>query len=193
MKKSLFMQDSSRSNHGYEAMLDYQISWLLRLAKEEKNDWLHKIARSVLFKLIEKENDSDVKINRVEVWKQWERIDLTAEIEIEVNNQTERHLVVIENKAYTLIHDDQLKKYAYTVNAYYHDKGRNSYKKHFWVISFFDRSEEWFNSLQNQCDDCKVVKWELLSFYEVIGWKEGEEFPDTESDLFDEFWLREWY
>jgi len=36
MEKSLFMQDSSRSNHGYEAMLDYQISWLLRLAKEEK-------------------------------------------------------------------------------------------------------------------------------------------------------------
>ena len=193
MNKSLFMQDSSRNNHGYEAMLDYQISWLLRLAKEEKNDWLHEIARSVLFKLIEKENDSDVKINRVEVWKQWERIDLIAEIEIEVNNQTERHLVVIENKAYTLIHDDQLTRYTYTVNSYYHDKGRNSYKKHFWVISFFDREEEWFKVLQKQCDDYKEKKWRLLSFYEVIGWEEGKDFPDTKSDLFDEFWLREWY
>ena len=146
MKKSLFMQDSSRSNHGYETMLDYQISWLLRLAKEEINDRLHDVARSVLFKLIEKKNDSNVKINRVEVWKQWERIDLTAEIELEVKNQTE---------------------------------------------SFFDRDEERFNSLQKQCNDCKVVKWEPLSFYEVIGWKEGD--PDTESDLFNEFWLREWY
>ena len=185
------MQDSSRSNHGYETMLDYQISWLLRLAKEGTNDRLHNVARSVLFKLIEKENDSNVKINRVEVWKQWERIDLTAEIELEVNNQTERHLVVIEDKAYTLIHDDQLKIYTETVNAYYHDKGRNSYKKHFWVISFFDRDEEWFKTLQKQCDNYK--EWKLLSFYEVIGWKEGEEFPDTKSDLFDEFWLREWY
>ena len=191
MKKSLYMQDSSRSNHGYETMLDYQISWLLRLAKEGTNDRLHNVARSVLFKLIEKENDSNVKINRVEVWKQWERIDLTAEIELEVNNQMERHLVVIEDKAYTLIHDDQLKRYTETVNAYYHDKGRNSYKKHFWVISFFDRDEEWFKTLQKQCDNYK--EWKLLSFYEVIGWKEGEEFPDTKSDLFDEFWLREWY
>ena len=192
MKKSIFMQDSSRSNHGYETMLDYQISWLLRLAKEEINDRLHDVARSVLFKLIEKKNDSNVKINRVEVWKQWESIDLTAEIELEVNNQTERHLVVIEDKAYTLIHNEQLKRYADTVNANYRDKGRNSYEKHFWVISFFNRDEERFNSLQKQCNDCKVVKWKPLSFYEVIGWEDGE-FPDTESDLFNEFWLREWY
>lgn len=191
MKKSLFMSDSSRSNYGYEAMLDYQISWLLRLAKDDKKDRLHDVARSVLLKLIERENGSNVIINRVGVWKQWERIDLTAEIELEINNQTERHLVVIEDKAYTLIHDDQLKRYTETVNAYYHDKGRNSYKKHFWVISFFDRDEEWFKTLQKQCDNYK--EWKLLSFYEVIGWKEGEEFPDTKSDLFDEFWLREWY
>lgn len=185
------MSDSSRSNYGYEAMLDYQISWLLRLAKDDKKDRLHDVARSVLLKLIERENGSNVIINRVGVWKQWERIDLTAEIELEVNNQTERHLVVIEDKAYTLIHDDQLKRYTETVNAYYHDKGCNSYKKHFWVISFFDRDEEWFKTLQKQCDNYK--EWKLLSFYEVIGWKEGEEFPDTKSDLFDEFWLREWY
>ena len=144
MEKSLFMQDSSRSNHGYETMLDYQISWLLRLAKEGKNDRLQKIARSVLFKLIERENDSNIKINRVEVWKQWEHIDLTAEIELEVNNQTERHLVVIEDKAYTLIHYDQLTRYAGTINAHYRDKGRNTYQKHFWVISFFDREEVFF-------------------------------------------------
>ena len=192
MKKSLFMQDSSRSNHGYETMLDYQISWLLRLAKEEKSDRLHKVARYVLLNLIGKEKDSIIKIIRVEVWKQWERIDLTAEIEIEVNNLTERHLVVIEDKAYTLIHDDQLKRYAATVNAYYGNKGRNSYHKHFWVISFFDKAEECFKSLQKQCEDCKEAKWKLLSFYDVIGWEDGE-FPDTESDLFNEFWLREWY
>lgn len=192
MKKSLFMQDCSRNNHGYEAMLDFQISWLLRLAKEDNKDRLHDVARSVLFKFIGKEFDPNVIIKRVDVWKQWEHIDLTAEIELEVNNQTERHLVVIEDKAYTLIHDDQLKRYAYTVIAHYRDKERKSYQKHFWVISFFDREEECFKSLQKQCKECKVVKWEPLSFYDVIGWKEGE-FPDTGSDLFDEFWLREWY
>ena len=49
MKKSLLMQDSWRSNHGYEAMLDFQISWLLRLAaeKEVENKRLHKISKEV--------------------------------------------------------------------------------------------------------------------------------------------------
>ena len=35
MKESLFMQDSWHSNHGYEAMLDFQMSWLMRLAAEK--------------------------------------------------------------------------------------------------------------------------------------------------------------
>lgn len=194
MEKSLFMQDSSRSNHGYEAMLDFQISWLLRLSaqKETKQPELHKVARNVLLKLIGMEKNSNVIINKVDVWKQWENIDLTAEIELEVNNKTERHLVVIEDKAYTLIHDNQLKRYVDSVNAYYHDKGHNSYKKHFWVISFYDKEEECFKTLQKQCKECKEANWDPLSFYDVIGWENGD-FEDTESDLFNEFWLREWF
>jgi len=189
MEKSLFMQDSSRSNHGYETMLDYQISWLLRLAKEGKNDRLHEVARNVLFKLIGKKNDSNVIINRVEVWKQWESIDLTAEIELEVNNQTEWHLVVVEDKAYTLLHDNQLARYKDSIKDYYDGKHKQKYNIHYWVITFYEEGSSRWDSLQK---DCKKDGWELLSFYEVIGWKEGE-FPDTESDLFNEFWLREWY
>lgn len=34
-EKSLLMQDNWRSNHGYEAMLDFQMSWLMRLAAEK--------------------------------------------------------------------------------------------------------------------------------------------------------------
>lgn len=189
MKKSLFMLDSSRSNYGYEAMLDFQISWLLRIAKEHPSKTkpeLHKVARKVLFKLIDKEDRPEYRITQVEVWKQWERIDVIAAIELEVNNLTERHLVVIEDKAYTLIHDDQLTRYEHAVNSYYRNK---TYEKHFWVISFFDRDEKCFKDLMAQCE--KTV-WEPLSFYEVIGWKDGK-FSDTESDLFNEFWLREWY
>lgn len=189
MKESQFMQDSSRSNYGYEAMLDFQMSWLLRIAKEHPSKTkqeLHKVARKVLFKLINKEDRLEYKIKRVKVWKQWEHIDVIAEIELEFNTQIERHLVVIEDKAYTLIHDDQLTRYEHTVNSYYRDK---TYNKHYWVISFFDKEEKCFNDLMAQC---KGTDWKPLSFYEVIGWKDGE-FPDTESDLFNEFWLRKWY
>lgn len=189
MKESQFMHDSSRSNYGYESMLDFHMSWLLRIAKEHPDKTkpeLHKVARKVLFKLIKKEDRPEYTIKRVEVWKQWEHIDVIAEIELEVNKLIERHLVILEDKAYTLIHDDQLTQYEHAINSYYRDK---TYKKHYWVITFFDRGEKSFNDLMAQCER---NDWKLLSFYDVIGWKEGK-FKDTESDLFNEFWLRKWY
>jgi len=193
-KDSLFMKDCSRSNYGYEAMLDYQLSWLLRVAKGHPNQDLLRVARSVLFKLIGKKDSSGATIQRVEIWKQWERIDLTAEIEVVINDKLERHLVVIEDKAYTLIHDDQLTSYKGTINAYYRGK---EYTKHFWVITYFEQWEDGYKAIEKQCqaakeepDKDKDTDWKLLSFYDVIEWKEG--FKDTGSDLFDEFWLRKW-
>lgn len=54
-EKSLLMQDNWRSNHGYEAMLDFQMSWLMRLAAEKnvKKKKLHQISKEVLLRLIE--------------------------------------------------------------------------------------------------------------------------------------------
>ena len=59
---------------------------------------------------------------------------------------------------------------------------------HYWVITFHEEGRYWERL---KCD-CERAKWGILSFYEVIGWKEGK-FDDTESDLFNEFWLRKWY
>ena len=124
MEKSLFMQDSWRSNHGYEAMLDFQMSWLMRLSAEKsfKQERLHKISRQVLLRLIEEKGDRDIEVERVEVWRQWESIDVIAEVDIKVNDVTEHHLVVIEDKAYTLLHNNQLERYSETVSAYYEGK-----------------------------------------------------------------------
>ena len=191
MKKSLLMQDSWRSNHGYEAMLDFQISWLLRLAaeKEVENKRLHKISKEVLLRLIEWKDSTDVIISKVEIWRQWASIDVTAEVELTVGENIERHLIIIEDKAYTLLHDDQLARYRDSVNDFYKGKHKPTIDIHYWVITFFEEGCRW-DSLQNECDK---NGWKLLSFYDVIGWKEGKEFPDTKSDLFDEFWLREWF
>ncbi len=50
--------------------------------------------------------------------------------------------------------------------------------------------------MESACNNAKLgnVEWKLLSFYDVIGWSEDrkEEFEGTESDLFEEFWLKEW-
>lgn len=188
MKESLFMQDSWHSNHGYESMLDFQMSWLMRLAAEKdiEKPQLHKISKEVLLRLIniDKDNIQNVEIIKVEVWRQWKSIDVIAEVEIKVNGQVEQHLVVIEDKAYTMIHNNQLNRYRQSVVETYGD----TRKTHYWVITFHEEGRYW----ERLKYDCERAEWKILSFYEVIGWKEGK-FEDTESDLFNEFWLRKWY
>ena len=111
---------------------------------------------------------------------------MVAEVDIKVNDMIEPHLVVIEDKAYTMIHDNQLTRYKQTVEETY----GGTRKPHYWVMTFVDKSQR--NKYEAIKMDCDNANWELLSFYNVIGWKDGE-FPDTESDLFNEFWLRKWY
>lgn len=186
MKESLFMQDSWHSNHGYEAMLDFQMSWLMRLAAEKDIDKprLHEVSKDVLLRLINKKGEKNIEIKKVEVWRQWAGIDVVAEVDVEVDGKPEQHLVVIEDKAYTMLHDNQLARYKKIVDETYEGKR----DIHYWVITFHEEGK-WLEKLKN---DCKGTEWRLLSFYEVIGWKEGG-FEDTESDLFNEFWLRKWY
>ena len=196
-KKSLLMQDSWRSNHGYEAMLDFQMSWLMRLAAEtnvEKKK-LHQISKEVLLRLIELSDTPNVDIKKVDVWRQWECIDVTAEVEVVVNGETQHHLVVIEDKAYTMIHDGQLDRYAETVSAYYNGRRKHHYEIHYWVITFHDAGSKCWEKLKEDCENCEVEKWKLLNMYDVIGWSKDREndFNNTESDLFDEFWLKVWY
>lgn len=44
------MNDNSEGNHGYETMLDYQLSWLMRLSaqKNVENKSLELICRRVM-------------------------------------------------------------------------------------------------------------------------------------------------
>ncbi len=50
---SLFMCDDSEGNHGKEAMLDYQLSYLLRLANTSESG--DELAKRTLMKLLGKE------------------------------------------------------------------------------------------------------------------------------------------
>ncbi len=185
MDKSILMQDMWGSNHGYEAMLDFQLSWLLQVAKGHNNTNLLLIARKVLLKLIDRQNYTDAEIKRVDVWRQWNNIDVLAEIDVVINGKEEHHIVVIEDKAYTMIHNDQLKRYKKNVEGYY----THGEEPHYWVITFFDDYNK--DKLDLLKKDCEKAEWNLLSFYDVIDWYKG--MPYTGSDLFDEFWLKTWH
>lgn len=187
---SLFMQDNSESDYGKEAILDYQLSWIMRVAAskeiQEKNNVLFERCKKVLLKFIGKSGCDNVEIVSVEVWKQWQRIDVTAHVVVKCDGKEEKHLVVIEDKAYTKIHDDQLNRYEETINETYDKDNRfKDFKKHFWVITFFEKEEAEYGILNA---DCKNANWGLLTFYEVIDF----DYTLTGSDLFDEFWVKDW-
>lgn len=196
---SLFMTDNSESDHGKEAMLDYQLSYLLRLPNaHEIGD---ELAKRTLMKLAEKTpifnsygEVANLHIESVKVWKQWQYIDLIAEVEADWDwynspAKTEKHVIVIENKAYTKIHDDQLSRYSEIVEEYYKDM---DVQIHYWVITFYDNDTEEYEAITAQCKESKG-NWKCLSFDEVIDLTEEERQKGTDNMILDEFWVKKWY
>lgn len=191
---SLFMNDDSEGNHGKETMLDYQLSYLLRLANTCESG--SELAKRVLMKLMEgiPRIDSfgwvdNLDVKDVKVWKQWQYIDLIAEVEADCGSGMKSHVIVIEDKAYTNIHDNQLSRYSEIVEDYYKDK---DVLIHFWVISFFDNGSEDYDAIANQCKEAKG-RWKNLSFDELVDLTEEEKQRGTYNDILDEFWIKKWY
>lgn len=191
---SLFMNDDSEGDHGKEAMLDYQLSYLLRLANTyESGD---ELAKRVLMKLIGETPQinsygfvENLSVERVKVWKQWQRIDLIAEVEADCGSGIKHHVIVVENKAYTSIHDDQLSRYAETIEDYY--KGQDV-QIHYWVITFFDSDTENYEAIANQCKEAKG-NWKCTSFEDLVDLTEEERQKGTYNQIIDEFWIKRWY
>lgn len=191
---SLFMNDDSEGDHGKEAMLDYQLSYLLRLANTyESGD---ELAKRVLMKLIGETPQinsygfvENLSVESVKVWKQWQRIDLIAEVEADCGSGIKHHVIVVENKAYTSIHDDQLSRYAETIEDYY--KGQDV-QIHYWVITFFDSDTENYEAIANQCKEAKG-NWKCTSFEDLVDLTEEERQKGTYNQIIDEFWIKRWY
>ena len=195
---SLFMNDSSEGDHGKEAMLDYQLSYLLRLADKNVHEIGDEISKRTLLKLLEKEvhldtwGDVDYElINNVsvKVWKQWQHIDLIVEVEGNFADGDEKHVIVIEDKAYTGIHDNQLDRYVQDVEAWYKDK---DFRIHYWVITFFDNGTDGFKAIADQCKEANG-DWKCLSFEDVVDLTDKERQRGTSNDILDEFWVKNWY
>ena len=120
------------------------------------------------------------------------RIDVLANVMIKCNDKEERHLIVIENKAYTKIHNDQLNRYEKIINKEYgNDNFQRDFIKHFWVITLsgLNESGEYDNNywiLKSMCDSA-YADWKLLSFDDVM-----DDDTPTGSEHFDDFWIYKW-
>lgn len=183
-KVSLLMRDSSEEDSQKETMMDFILSWTLRRTMQQYSNekpHLYQNCRYILGNLIGVEMTDNVQVVSVETWKQHKRIDLWVNVRLVRNGKEELHAVLIENKAYTSTHDDQLARYK-TIFDQECDEYIPEAKRHYVLITALDEKPE---ALQNECDK---NKYELHCLSDLNDWKQ----PDTESDLFNEFWLRYW-
>ena len=103
-----------------ELSQDAFIAWLLQWANPGCRDYnreLQAVAESFLRELISLQSEAPDSIVRVEAGRQWENIDVWAE----VNNS---HLVIIEDKVGTGQHSDQLLRYRATGEKWCQEQGR---------------------------------------------------------------------
>ena len=119
---------------------------------------------------------------------------MIAEVEVNLDfggykSNIEHHVIVVENKVYTGILDDQLSRYNQAVEDWYKDK---DVKIHYWVVTFYDNDTKEFEAISNQCQEAKG-QWKCISFEEVVDLTDDERISGTGNDIIDEFWIKKWY
>ena len=189
-----FMRDNSENDGHAEPVMDYVISWCLRRAdvicKDEK-PILYSHCRFMLGMLLGLSDYSNLLFRDVKVWKQWNKIDLRVEVDVEQRGKITKHALLIENKYYTGLHDttdtdgkrrNQLEVYKKNFDAHYADKPNEDWKLHYALITCLERESD---SKFEQYGIAKDFGFKLFSFYELL-----ENDIQTESDLFNEFWYR---
>lgn len=187
-KDSKFMTDHSEGDKGKEAVMNFELSWVLRMAADEeyiKDKPIFRLFSKYMLCRILNISPSTVQIITVKVWKEWEKIDLCVEVELIKEGKTEYHFILIENKVYTNMKQWQRDDYPKTLNQYYensHDK--KNYVPHQVLITCAETNAE----LKKAEDFCKDTDWKVLSIYDII----LDLNIETESELFNEFWIYNW-
>ena len=192
-RTSKFMTDHSEGDKGKEAVMDFQVSWVLRMAADEnytKDKPIFRLySKFMLFKLLGMPFPNPIQIKKVRVWKEWENIDLCVEVELERNKEIEYHFILIENKIYTNMKTCQRDNYPKTLKQYYDNyPDKKNYKPHYVLITCAEKDED-IEQLKAFCGNAEnEIKWNVLSIYDIILDLDVE----TESELFNEFWIYNW-
>lgn len=176
------MYDSTETDGNKEPLMDYIISWTLRHAaddfKEGKTLWLY--CRQILGKIIGKTIEENDSLSEICVYKQEVEIDLWVEFKL----NDEDHAILIEDKYYGKLSENQLEDYIQKFDKYYKEN-EPSYERHYCLISCIQREDEKFNQYYGKAKD---LGFDLFSLKELV----TDITPPSGSDIFDEFWLEDW-
>ncbi len=182
MKSLLLSDPEGRGNK--EAMMSYILAWTLKRASSlyaQEDSILYGYCREILFKLLEKQDDGQI-VGSVETWLEWNKIDVHANVELKHDGVSEWHAILIESKVYTSTHDDQLERYRSIFYNAYKD-GEFEKNLHYVLITCHESPSDKLRQ------DCEKNEFRCIPILDLFSNDRG---IDTKSDIFNEFWLREW-
>ncbi len=155
-----------------ELSQDAVITWLLKWSDPScgtHNPALHKAATGFVTKLLKtgEGGNSTVRIEKVEAGRQWENIDIWAEV-------NDSHFIIIEDKTGTDQHSDQLRRYRETAEKWCEENGRKLV-----CVYIKTHSESQFNRDDVTREGFKIITRNCL--LEVL---DGHQ---VESDIYNDF------
>lgn len=190
------LSEKKRNNSGYEAIQDFFISWTIRCAEKRYSDSdpiVHGYAKKILSKLIFEKSfvvkdqniDYDfmkrISFNKVVTQRQFERIDILAEIEYELDGKVSKVILSIENKWYTLASRNQLESYSKILEKNFGNRISHLEK----VLIYID------DSLveNNQVSMANEFSYKIFQIGELFDKKNN---PPSENELFDSYWFTDY-
>lgn len=193
--KPYLMWDNSDKDGHAETIIDYVISWCLRCTKypfiKEIKPILYRYCKFMLCKLLDRLQEMDnIEIEDVRVWKQERYVDLWIEVDLKNADREEKHAILIENKYYSLVHDNQLKRYRDIFEEYYRDKGKyqpNNQYLHYALISCLYPNNPHYDFLK---DAASKDGYTLYHLYDLTD--PSLNYKESESDIFNELFIRGW-
>ena len=191
-KPFLMCDDSEKDGHA-ETMMDYVLSWSLRCTKypfvKDNKPLLYHYCKYMLCKLIDRLQDMKIiTIDDVRVWKQERYVDLWVEVKLHIDKREEHHAILIEDKYYTGVHDGQLTRYRQIFEDYYQDK--KDYPKnnrHYVLITCQYDNNDHYKQLAKAA---KENDFDIYNIFDIVDKSLG--YKETESDIFNELFLRDW-
>ena len=203
MTDSLLMCDSTEGDGKAEIVMDYIMSYSLRHAVDKyliEKPMLCRYCRYMLGVLLSDIFINDnAKIKSVKVWKEWQYMDLCVEVLLEKGETKQTYAILIENKYYSKLRENQLVDYKKKFDEYYDNnkevcvpKANRRYK----LVTCHETEEmiKLYSEEVNKTKNGNKNSFEMLSFYELLPeeYLHDETYEETESDIFNEFWLRKW-
>ena len=191
--KPFLMWDNTGKDGHAETIMDYVLSWCLRCTKyqyiKDNKPILYQYCKYILCKLIDRLQDmNNIEIDDVRVWKQERYIDLWVEVDLHICDRKESHAILIEDKYYTGVHDDQLKRYRQIFDEYYSDKSDYpDINRHYALITCLYNVDLHYASLEAAS---KANKFDIYHLYELAD--SSLNYKESESDIYNELFLREW-